>query len=173
MLPDRPVPLDQKMRKPAAPNGATGFLGEGEIGSELGLEVFAGAEFHGFGGFDFDAFSGLRVDAEARFAVDDFECAEADELHHFAPAQVGFDALDDGIDCTFGVGLGAVEFFLDGFDEFDFVHWFGVAGFCLDGTVKTSGEAFPASRRSCQPSLRPRAIFVPGGALYLTVPGGV
>jgi len=143
-LRETPRGLDQKMRKPVPPRGRTGLPVGGESFLQLAFEIFAGAELHAFGSFDLDAFAGLGIHAHAGFAVDDFERAEADQLHDFAFFEVRFDALDDGVDGAFGIGLGAVEFLLDGFNEFDFVHGLGVRDF--DRRRWTTLGFFPMSR---------------------------
>jgi hypothetical protein len=122
--------LDQKIRTENKPTGyaraqRVGFW-EGEIVLETAFEIFARAEFDGFRRFDLDAFARLRIHAHARFAIHHAERAEADELHGLAFFEVGFDPVDHGVDGAFGIRLAAFEVFLDGLDEFDFVHVFAL-----------------------------------------------
>ncbi len=92
--------------------------------SELGLKVFAGAEFHALGSFDLNLVACLRVHSRAGFTIDDFESAEADKLDHFGFFQAAFDSVDHCCDDAFGFCLAGVctEGFLNGRDEFCFVH---------------------------------------------------
>jgi hypothetical protein len=68
-------------------------------------------------------------------------------LHQFALFKVGLDAFDHGVHGTFRIGLGAAEFLLDRFDEFDFVHCWGVRFAGRLGWLERQNGFPPMSRK--------------------------
>jgi hypothetical protein len=115
------------MKKPGrlAP---VGLFSSAEGKSDGGLESFSGDEFDSLRGFDLDLRTRLRIHASAGLAVADLEGAKADELNGLGFFDSGLDAVDHGVDGALGVGLAGIKGFLNGCDEFDFVHVFFVLG---------------------------------------------
>jgi hypothetical protein len=94
------------------------------LGGKLdgGLESFTRNESYGLRGFDLDLLTGLRIHASAGLAIPDFEGAETDKLNGLSFFNTSFDAVDDSIHSTLGVGLGGTERFLDCCGKFYFIH---------------------------------------------------
>jgi hypothetical protein len=96
----------------------------GKVFLDNALKGFAWDKFDGLGSFDFDAFPGFGIDAFAGFAGSNFECAKSDQLDLLGFFHACFDGVNNRANCAFGFGFAgnASKAFLDGSDEFDFVH---------------------------------------------------
>ena len=106
------------------PCGITGFLGWGETLKNLErlLESLSRGQANALGCLDLDCLAGLRVDSLAGLTIDNLESTKADQLKAIVLLNEGLDAVDDGCDDLFCVGLGGIftEGLLDGFNEMDF-----------------------------------------------------
>ena len=106
------------------PNGITGFLGWGETLKNLErlLESLTRGQANALGSLDLDCLACLWVDSLAGLAIDNLESTKADQLKALVLLDEGLDAVDDGGDDLFSVGLGGVftEGLLNGFNEMDF-----------------------------------------------------
>ncbi len=111
------------MRKPVLPFGQTGSLGAGGKSLHEVLKGFAGDELDRLRGPDLYLLASFRIHPCARLAGGDLEGAESNQLHGLGFFNAGFDAVDHGIDGALSVGLAASEGFLDGGNEFNFVHF--------------------------------------------------
>ena len=110
------------MRKPVLPFGQTGFLGAGGKSLHEVLKGLAGDEFNRLGGFNLYLLSRLGIDPSAGLAGCNLECAEPDKLDGLGLFDARLDSINNGIHGALGVSFAASEGFLDGGNEFDFVH---------------------------------------------------
>ncbi len=110
------------MRKPVLRLGQTGFLGAG--GKSL-HEVFKGLtsdELDRLRGPNLYLLASFGIYPSARLARGDFEGAKSDKLNGLGLFNAGFDAVDNGVHGALSVGFTTSEGFLDGGNEFNFVH---------------------------------------------------
>ena len=110
------------MRKPVLPWGETGFLGAGGKSLHELLKGFAGNEFNRLRSPDLNLLTGLGIHASARLAGSYFECAKSNELNRLGLLDARLDAINDGVHGALSISFAGSEGFLDGGDEFDFVH---------------------------------------------------
>jgi hypothetical protein len=111
-----------KMRKPVLPFSETGSLGAGGKSLHELLEGFAGDEFDRLRGPDLDLLAGLGVHSGAGLSGSYFECAKSNELNRLGFLDARLDAINDGVHGALSISFAGSEVFLDGGDEFDFVH---------------------------------------------------
>jgi hypothetical protein len=132
------------MRKPVLRLGQTGFLGAG--GNSL-HEVFKGLasdEFDRLRGPNLYLLPSFWVHPSARLAGGDFKGAKSNQLNGLGFLNAGFDAIDDGVHGALSVSFAASEGFLDGGNEFDFVHWAKVRR-RVGGLVTKAAATMPGS----------------------------
>jgi hypothetical protein len=110
------------MRKPVLRHGQTGFLGAGGKSLHEVLKRLASDEFNRLRSPNLYLLPRFGVDPGARLARGDFEGAESDKLNGLGLLNAGFDAIDYGVHGALSVSFAASEGFLDGGNEFDFVH---------------------------------------------------
>ena len=110
------------MRKPVLPCRETGFLGAGGKSLHELLKGFAGDEFDRPRSPDLDLRTGLGIHAGAGLAGSYFESAKSNELNRLGLLDTRLDTVNDGIHGALSISFASSEGFLDGGDEFDFVH---------------------------------------------------
>ncbi len=111
------------MRKPVLRDGQTGFLGAGGKTLHEVLKGFASDELDRLRGPNLYLLPSFGVDPRARLARGDFKGAESNKLNGLGLLNAGFNAVDNGVDGALSVSFAASEGFLDGGNEFDFVHF--------------------------------------------------
>jgi hypothetical protein len=111
------------MRKPVLRLGQTGSLGAGGKSLHEVLKGLASDELDRLRGPNLDLLASFRVHPSACLARGDFEGAESNKLNGLGFFDAGFDAVDNGVHGALGVGFAASEGFLDGGNEFNFVHF--------------------------------------------------
>jgi hypothetical protein len=116
---------NEKTRFAVWPNGSSRCGGEtAKRELKAFFESFSSHEFDSLRSLDFDFLTGLRVHTRASFASRDLESAEPNKLNRLRLFDTRLDRIDHRIHralCFSFAGFLA-EGFLDGFDEFDFVH---------------------------------------------------
>src|SRR5262245_4082431 len=110
------------MRKPVLRSRQTGSLGAGGNSLHEVLKGLASDEFDRLRGPNLYLLPGFGVHSGARLAGGNFEGAESNKLNGFGFLNAGFDAVDNGVHGALSVSFAASEGFLDGGNEFDFVH---------------------------------------------------
>ena len=110
------------MRKPVLHCSETGFLGAGGKSLHELLKGFSGDEFNRLRGLDLNLLAGLGIYPGASLAGSYFECAKSNELNRLGFLDARLDAINDGIHGALSISFAGSEIFLDGGDEFDFVH---------------------------------------------------
>jgi hypothetical protein len=111
------------MRKPVLHHGQTGFLGAGGKTLHEVLKGFASDELDRLRGPDLYLLPSFGVHSRARLPGGDFKGAESNKLNGLGLLNAGFDAVDNGVYGALSVSFAASEGFLDGGNEFDFVHF--------------------------------------------------
>ena len=110
------------MRKPVLGLGQTGFLGAGGKSLHEVLKGFASDELNRLRGPNLYLLASFWIHPSARLARGDFEGAKSDKLNGLGLLNAGFDAVDNGVHGALSVGFATSEGFLDGGNEFNFVH---------------------------------------------------
>ena len=110
------------MRKPVLPVSETGFLGAGGKSLHEVLKGLASDELDRLGGSDLYLLPSFWVHPRARLAGCNLEGAEPDQLNGLGLLHACFDPIDNGIYGALSISFAATEGFLDGGNEFDFVH---------------------------------------------------
>jgi hypothetical protein len=118
--PDVKTPKNEKTRFAL---GQTGSLGAGGKSLHEVLKGLASNELDRLRGPDLYLLASFRIHSSARLAGGDFEGAESNQLNGLGFFNAGFDAVDHGIHSALSVGFAASEVFLDGGNEFNFVHF--------------------------------------------------
>jgi hypothetical protein len=111
------------MRKPALRLRQTGFLGAGGKSLHEVLKGFTSNELDRLRRPDLNLLPRFWVHPSARLTGGDFEGAKSDQLNGLGFLNAGFNAVDDGVHGPLSVSFAAAEGFLDGGNEFDFVHF--------------------------------------------------
>ena len=110
------------MRKPVLRLGQTGFLGAGGKSLHEVLKGLASDELNRLRGSNLYLLPSFWVHPSTRLAGGDFEGAESNKLNVLGFLNAGFDAVDNGVHGALSVGFTTSEGFLDGGNEFNFVH---------------------------------------------------
>jgi hypothetical protein len=114
------IPKNEKTRFAPWPNGFSRCGGKSlhEV-----LKGLASDELNRLRGSNLYLLPGFGVHPSARLAGGDLEGAESDKLNVLGLLNAGFDAVDNGVHGALSVSFAACEGFLDGGNEFDFVHF--------------------------------------------------
>ena len=111
------------MRKPVLGLSQTGFLGAGGKSLHEVLKGLTSDELDRLRGPNLYLLASFGIHPSARLARGDFEGAKSNKLNGLGLLNAGFDTVDHGVHGAFSISFAGPEGFLDGGNEFDFVHF--------------------------------------------------